>query len=829
MNKLMVILFVLLMGTVCNAQKFADRDYYLIDSLVLVDLTKSDSILIENSLKQYHSDKAISIKISALSNIINNCWTPTTWVFYNEYSYLFAKRNIAVDKFPSENEKTQMIELLALTEYYKGYTNDVRGIIAEALLYYQKGLETYKSINNQEGVAMCMNNIGELYFEQGKVHLALANFQRGLDLSEKIDYKEGVASNNRSLGDYYYAQKEFDKALECYEMSLKINKELEDQESIGYCFSDIGNIYELKKDYEQALSFYMKALQLHESIGDRLGTAKSLSNIAFIHKLRGSHKVALNFFKRSLDIYEKVGDNAGVSAAMFHIANINFEENKYEAAFKNGKRSLSIAQKISFPRYVQRNAELLYKILKHQKKGMDALEMFELFVLTKDSLNNIETQKALIKQQTKYEYEKQKAADDAENDKLVALEKEEKQQQQIVTAAVAGGLGLTGIFLFVVFNRLRITKKQKVIIENQKEEVENQRDIANHQKLIVEVKNKEILESITYAKRIQEAILPPPRLVKEWLTESFIFYKPKDIVAGDFYWMETATYIVNGKEKTLVYFAAADCTGHGVPGAMVSVVCANALNRAIKEFNLIDPGEVLDKVTDLVIESFDKGDEDIKDGMDIALCALDISSKKVFYSGANNPLYRVTSINEKVEADLKTECNETHQLIEYKANKQPIGLNDRQVKFSSIEIQLEPGDAIYVFSDGFPDQFGGVKGKKYKYSSFRKTLLSNYKLPMEEQKQMLSKEFDFWKGDLEQVDDVCVIGVKINGVEKKNFTLRELEVLSYLQDGLPSKLIADKMSISKNTVDTYRRRLLAKTGTYNSTELINYCIQKEII
>jgi serine phosphatase RsbU (regulator of sigma subunit)/DNA-binding CsgD family transcriptional regulator len=318
-------------------------------------------------------------------------------------------------------------------------------------------------------------------------------------------------------------------------------------------------------------------------------------------------------------------------------------------------------------------------------------------------------------------------------------------------------------------------------------------------------------------------------LVKEWLTESFIFYKPKDIVAGDFYWMETANYTENDKEKTLVYFAAADCTGHGVPGAMISVVCANALNRAIKEFNLIEPGQVLDKVSELVIEALDKGDESIKDGMDIALCALDISSKKVFYSGANNPLYRITTLKEKINTEIRTETNETHQLIEYKANKQPVGQHDNSIKFNTIEIQLYPGDAIYVFSDGFPDQFGGEKGKKYKYSSFRKTLLGNFNLSMEDQKKLLEKEFDNWKGDLEQIDDVCVIGVKINGVEKNNFTKRELEVLSHLQEGLPSKLIADKMNISTHTVDTYRRRLLAKTGTYNATELINYCIKKEII
>ncbi len=297
--------------------------------------------------------------------------------------------------------------------------------------------------------------------------------------------------------------------------------------------------------------------------------------------------------------------------------------------------------------------------------------------------------------------------------------------------------------------------------------------------------------------------------------------------------METAQYKTEGKTRSLVLFAVADCTGHGVHGAMVSVVCAGALNRAINEFKLSDVGEILNKVTELVVEALNKNENDVQDGMDIALCGLDISQKVLYASGANNPIW-IISQNEKLKTSVeyksfKEETANGLFLHEFKSLKKHIGLSEQTTKFSSHEIQLNPGDTIYLFSDGYADQFGGQRGKKFKYSSFRKLLLENYHKAMESQKVIINDSFENWRGDEEQIDDVCVIGVKINGKEQNNFTKREIEVLEYLITGLTSKLIADKMNISTHTVDTYRRRLLAKTNTHNSTELINYAKEKEII
>jgi len=243
------------------------------------------------------------------------------------------------------------------------------------------------------------------------------------------------------------------------------------------------------------------------------------------------------------------------------------------------------------------------------------------------------------------------------------------------------------------------------------------------------------MDSITYAKRIQSAILPPAKLVKEYLQDSFILYKPKDVVAGDFYWMEHR----DGK----VLFAAADCTGHGVPGAMVSVICNNALNRSVREHGLTKPGEILDKSREIVIQEFDKSDEDVRDGMDIALCSLD--GNKVEYAGANNPLWLIRK----------------GELIELKGDKQPIGKYAKEEPFNTYELDLEAGDTLYIFSDGYADQFGGTKGKKLKTANFKRLLVSIQDKPMKEQKEFIDTSFEEWRGDLEQIDDVCVIGVRI--------------------------------------------------------------------
>lgn len=273
----------------------------------------------------------------------------------------------------------------------------------------------------------------------------------------------------------------------------------------------------------------------------------------------------------------------------------------------------------------------------------------------------------------------------------------------------------------------------------QSEAIHKEKERINRLKEIVEHKHQEIIDSVNYAKRIQNAIQPSDKQFSSSLPNAFVLYKPKDIVAGDFYWMETF--------DDVVYYAAADCTGHGVPGAMVSVICVNGLNRAVREFGLREPGEILDKTRELVIREFEKSEEDVKDGMDISLCALNTKTNELMWAGANNPIWIVRSGAEEME--------------EIKADKQPIGKFELAKPFTTHRIQLNSGDTIYTFSDGYPDQFGGENGKKYKSGKFKRTLLEMSHKGIHDQRQLLDHEFETWRGDIEQIDDVCVIGVKV--------------------------------------------------------------------
>ena len=269
----------------------------------------------------------------------------------------------------------------------------------------------------------------------------------------------------------------------------------------------------------------------------------------------------------------------------------------------------------------------------------------------------------------------------------------------------------------------KIVEERTAKVELQKEEIEE--------------KNRDIVDSIKYAKRIQNTILPTDDFMDSLLENYFVIYRPKDIVSGDFYWADS----LDGK----AYFSAIDCTGHGVPGAFVSIVGFNGLKRTVNEFKHRQPGLILDKLTDIVVETFTATESHLKDGMDMTLCSLDYKTLKLEFAGANNPLILIRD----------------GEIIETKGNKQPIGDFEHRIPFTNHEIQLQKGDCLYLFTDGYADQFGGPKGKKFKLKTLKNLLLEISSLPIKEQKKQLEIAFDEWKGHIEQLDDVCLIGVKI--------------------------------------------------------------------
>jgi serine phosphatase RsbU (regulator of sigma subunit) len=314
------------------------------------------------------------------------------------------------------------------------------------------------------------------------------------------------------------------------------------------------------------------------------------------------------------------------------------------------------------------------------------------------------------------------------------------------------------VFAFIKWREQKLKATNRILeekVEHRTEKINEQNKVLSLQREELEHKHRDIMDSIKYAKRIQEAILPPSHIVERNINEHFVLYKPKDIVSGDFYWTEE----FEGK----VMVAAVDCTGHGVPGAFVSIVGSNGLNRAVNEFKLTRPHSILDKLNALVTDSLHQGETEGKDGMDLALCCFDWPKRKIYFSGANNSLYIVSSKLQVEEKGIVQKLNDDRVMYELKADKQPIGgvSSYKQAPFTHHEIEMVQGDMIYLFTDGFADQFGGPKGKKFKYANLFRLLAEISLFPLEKQKEKLNFAFEDWKKDLEQLDDVCVIGIRV--------------------------------------------------------------------
>lgn len=748
----------------CLAQNYADKAYYLVDSLDLSELSTEDKTLIDSCLNIYHKVQEDTSKIKAINVIVEESWDNNVWPKYNMWVFKTISQVLKKSKNKEVNKNLKIIQAGAINNI--GYWHDHYGSISSAIIYYHKSLSKFEELKDKNGMGNAYNNIASIYERQGNIPQALEYYQRSLKIRTTINDQRGMAESYNNIGVIHNKQGNKELALKYYQYSLDIKEKLEDKIGLGYAYNNIGYFYFDQKNFDFALKYYFKSLEIRESINQKRGIAETYNNIGLVYEKQNNYKSALESYKKSLQINEEIGDKEGIATICINIGSIELLKKNNLEANKQFERAYNLSNELGYPEIISKSS-LNLSYLFQNNNPKKALELYKVHIQMRDSINNESTQKATAQQQAKYEYEKQKAVDDAEHEKQIAIEQEAKEKQQVITYATAGGLGLVGIFLIFVFNRLQVTKRQKNIIEEQKQEVETQKAEVEQAHNELEEKNQEILDSINYAKRIQNAILPPQKVVKEYLQESFILYKPKDIVAGDFYWMERSPSptLPKGKgvsppsgelERAAILFAAADCTGHGVPGAMVSVVCNNGLNRSVREYGLTDPGEILNKTREIVIAEFEKSEEEVKDGMDIALCSLKLQTTNnkqqttaatLQYAGANNPLWIIRKDSEEIE--------------EIKADKQPIGKYVEPTPYTTHSIELQKGDSIYIFSDGYADQFGGEKGKKLKTANFKKLLLSIQNESMEKQKQLIDEAFEKWKGKLEQLDDVCVIGVRI--------------------------------------------------------------------
>lgn len=502
-----------------------------------------------------------------------------------------------------------------------------------------------------------------------------------LDYYKKSNNIEGQVRILTNLCNAYNKFQMLDSAYNTLNTLFKYELKMSDSDKY-YFYQNFGNYYALTNKNISAIENYKKALILaeKEEMLDSRATILMLIGEAYLNLKE--YTSAERYLNQSINLSRDNNLIFELNEAYDQLINMYEHKGDYKNAFLYKKVNDSIRNEIFNLEKINKINEYESQLQLSEKEKLIAEKDLS---LKKEQLHNIEAKSKITT--------------------LLFI---------VITCL------LLIVFVFIIFFRAKKLNSE-----------------IKHQKAIVEEKNKEITSSITYAKRIQNAILPPDSAYHSVFPNNFIFYLPKDIVAGDFYWLE--------QEGKNILFAAADCTGHGVPGAMVSVVCNNALNRSVREFHLKKPSEILDKVSYLVEETFEKSVNEVRDGMDITLCNINIDNLQLEYSGANNSLYLIRD----------------QKLIEYKADRQPVGKYFKKKPFTNHVVQLEKNDTIYLFTDGYADQFGGPKGKKFMYKPFKELLIELSSLSVVEQKNKLETTFYNWKGDHEQMDDICIIGIQI--------------------------------------------------------------------
>jgi tetratricopeptide (TPR) repeat protein len=605
--------------------------------------------------------------------------------------------------------------------------------------WMMKSLDIYKQLNDANGMANAYNNLGNIHYYQGDYKPAINFWTQSLKMKEKSGDKLGMANTLNNIGNIHKAQNDDTTAISYYQRSLKLYEEIDHTNGMGVTTSNLAGIYLDMGQTRKAFEMYSQCLKVGLENEDKKGISDAYNGLGLVYKSQNNLDSSKAYFLKSLSIRESIGDTKGTSETNNHLAKVWLAMGNTKEAMQCAEKSMQLAKEMNSLSHIKNAAESLWKIHKKNGNSTKALEMHELFVDMRDSLESEENRMAIIRNEFEYAYEKQMAKDSiiaAEANKIKDAElyakNLESRQRKLQNYILLGILGVTLILIAIIFHRFRVTKTQKGIIEHQKQQVDQAYGI-------LAIKNREITDSINYAKRIQYAILPAHKRVKECLNDSFILFQPKDIVAGDFYWLEER----DGK----ILFAACDCTGHGVPGAMVSVICVNGLNRAVRENGLTEPAKILDKTREIVISEFEKSDDEVKDGMDVSLCSLSLKDMSLQWSGANNPLWIFRK--------------ETLQIEEIKPDKQTIAKVEHPKSFTTHQVKVNKGDIVYLFTDGFKDQFGGPKGKKFKASNLKKLLVSLHEESMETQKTRINEAFENWKGNLEQVDDVCIVGVRI--------------------------------------------------------------------
>lgn len=606
-----------------------------------------------------------------------------------------------------------------------GLTYSHKGDFNKALEYMFRGVKMKEEIHDKKGMASGYNNIGNVYLTQGDFTKALEYHLKSLQIREEMHDKLGTAMSYNNIGNVFNSQNNFKSSLDYYRKALKINEELNDYTGIGNACNNIGSMLVEKKQYKDARTYYFKALEANNKAGDKRGIATCYNNLGDVYLEEKKADESLNNQFKSYELYKKIDDKKGISEAASGIGRAYNLKNDFDNAHHYNSLALKMAAEINYIEGVRDAYQDFAALYKKANQFEKALNYTKLYYALKDSLSNKDNFKQVSELNTRYETDKKER-------EILLLTKDQElttkiiKQQRFVRWGLIGGLILLFISIYSIFRRYRFKQSANLLLEHQKEEIQK--------------KNRMITDSIDYARNIQESLFPSYQEIQAVFPRSFLLYKPKSIVSGDFYWV--------GRQGDELICVTADCTGHGVPGAFMSLLGYNILENAIKKNATIKPAAILEDLNLEIIKSFYKSEDDgtIKHGFDISFISINSITNRLQFAGAHNSLFIVRN----------------SQLIELKADKKGIGFIDREGRhsFENQTFDLIKGDMIYLFTDGYPDQIGGPNRKKFYYRPFKELLVSIHNLPTDDQCNKLNDVHTQWLGKkMDQTDDILVMGI----------------------------------------------------------------------
>lgn len=617
-----------------------------------------------------------------------------------------------------------------------------------AYVYAMRALELATRGGYERGQANAHNHIGAIFWIQGDYVDALESHLEALHIREKMQDYPGQGSSLVNIGLVYQSQGNYAESISYYERCLKMGERSGDRHSVGAALANLGEVYKLQGKYETSLEHFGRALPIFQEMQDQGALSEILSGMAKVYLLENSPQEALGYATQSYQVAQQVNNRVIMSEALNIMARVYQKQRNYAEAVSHAEEALAMGRRIGSKERIKDAAHTLSEVCYQKGDHRQAYLYLALLNSVKDSLfsgdktraiNNLERQR----ERQKVELERQKQD--------LAL-----RAQRVTNYALIAGLGLVFAVAFFFFREQRRTKQANSQLIEKNDEITRKstdllraNDEITRKNALIEKKNADITASINYARRIQQAMLPDIKVIRFLLPDLFIFFKPRDIVSGDFYWF-------NEKQGKL-FLAAVDCTGHGVPGAFMSMIGDSLLTQIVNDKEIFSPDEILREIHIGIRAALRQEDTRSRDGMDLALVVIDCDSRTMQFAGAMNSLFMV-----------QHDAEGNPQPVLVRGDRKPIGgdQHEEDQLYTLHHIPLDPPSApyptaYYLYSDGYQDQTGGKFSTKFMSRNFRELLVSIHEMPAEEQRDALEYHFEQWKGTHPQVDDVLVIGFKV--------------------------------------------------------------------